>query len=419
MRSLSFRFLVRLGFLWLLTTGHLDVAQSQDLADPLIQIGSPASLYSDILGEERTFWIHLPEEYSESGDATYPVIYLLDGAQHLGGLASIQQYYSFFRLPEMIVVAISNDSNRTRDLTPTEVASRNGAAVETSGGAPEFRAFLAEELIPYIDETFPTSSHRVLIGHSFGGLFTIDTLLQQPDLFSNYIALDPSLDWDDGQWLDQSLDRLRGGDFSGHGLFVAIANEIIRFSDTLTFETVASDDSPFSLGIRSAIRFVEVQDALSNGLSFSWNFYEKDIHGSVPLMGMRDALVDLYDFWELKKPSLYNDPETPTEQVLSLIRAQSDARERGLGYPLPMEQDMLEMLGGFYADIGLTDKAKGVLSLASEYYPEAISLHESLVDLCLALEDASCAREHAIQADKLGDTSTQLEKVESVFGRSN
>ncbi|MEQ9103454.1 MAG: alpha/beta hydrolase-fold protein [Rhodothermales bacterium] len=375
--------------------------QAQNPSAPLIQIGTPGHLYSDILGEDRPYWIHLPEGYSVEDDATYPVIYLLDGESHLVGLASIQAYYNYFRLPEMIVVAISNADNRTRDLTPTEVASRNGAPVDASGGADRFRSFLSAELIPHIDATYATSAHRVLMGHSYAGLFTIHTLLEEPGLFTNYVALDPSLDWDDGRWLEQALPVLASLPLSGHGLFVALSNEIIRFSDTLTFETVRTDTTDFSLGMRSAIAFVEAQDRNSSGLSFSWKFYPDDIHGSVPLMGMRDAIVDLYDFWELKKPSLYNDPETPADTILALIRAQSQAREAGLGYPLPMERDLLEMLSFFYADVGQPQKAKQVLLLAAEYYPEAVSVHEALAEVCTAVSDEPCAREHAAKADAL------------------
>lgn len=419
MRIRWFSVSARLSLLFLFGTGSLASVQAQELTDPLIQIGSPGNLYSEILDEERKYWIHLPESYSASIGATYPVVYLLDGGQLLGGLAAIQQYYSFFRIPEMIVVGISNDTNRTRDLTPSVVASRHGTDVEASGGASEFRAFLAKELIPHIDATYSTSTHRVLIGHSFAGLFAIDTLLRQADLFTHYVALDPTLDWDEGQWLDPSLSHLASKRFEGHSLFLAISNEIVRFSDTLTFETVDSDSSPFSLGVRSAKKFVEAQEELTNDLSFAWKFYDKDIHGSIPLVGMRDALVYIYDFWELKRPSLYNDPDTPTETILSLIRDQSQAREDGMGYPLPMELNLLEMLGHFYADVGQTAKAKGVLALASSYYPLVSSLHESLVDLCVELKDESCAREHATKADSLSGASTYREKIDSVFGDSN
>lgn len=407
---------VRLFFLFVVLTSLCGAAKGQNVSNPLIQIGVPGSLYSEILKEERPYWIHLPESYTDSSGIAYPVIYLLDGEQHLGGLAALQAYYNYFRFPEMIVVGISNAENRTRDLTPTIVSSRNGAAVDASGGADKFRAFLSEELIPHIDAIYATTPHRVLVGHSFGGLFVMDTLLENPSLFTNYIALDPSLDWDQGHWIKESLAKLPEMRLDGHSLFVAISNEIIRFSDTLTFETIRSDSSPFSLGIRSTIEFVNAQNELANGLSFSWKFYEKDIHGSVPLIGMRDALVDMYDFWELKNPSLYNNPETPTETILSLIQKQSQAREAGMGYPLPMELDLLEMLSHFYADVGQVEKAKAVWTLASEYYPSAIVVHEALVDLCIQMKDETCARDHAQKADELSGTSVQSDKIASEFG---
>ena len=419
MRHASLVFTVLSFLTTLVFMGTVATAQDQGLSDPLIRIGQPGRIHSEVLDEERQYWIHLPEGYSERGDKAYPVIYLLDGEEHLAGLAAIQNYYNFFRLPEMIVVGISNSTHRSRDLTPTVISSRNGAGFGESGGADTFRAFLSRELIPHIDATYSTTPHRVLIGHSFGGLFVVDTLVKESDLFTNYIALDPSLDWDEGRWIQDSLDRLPGLSLEGHSLFLAVANEIIRFSDTLTLETVRTDTSPFSLGIRSAISFAQAQEELSNGLAFSWKFYEKDIHGSVALPGMRDALVGIYDFWELKKPSLYNDPDTPIDTILSLIREQSRAREAGMGYPLPMELELLDMLAHFYADTGQLAKARGVLSLTAEYYPSDASLHESLVEVCVGLEDVSCARNHAAKADELRGTTEQQDRVRSVFGNSN
>ncbi|CCZ17118.1 putative uncharacterized protein [Sutterella wadsworthensis CAG:135] len=38
--------------------------------------------------------------------------------------------------------------------------------------------------------------HRTLIGHSFGGLFTVNAVLTQPHAFDDFIAADPSFWWD-------------------------------------------------------------------------------------------------------------------------------------------------------------------------------------------------------------------------------
>ena len=39
--------------------------------------------------------------------------------------------------------------------------------------------------------------HSTLIGHSFGGLLAVHALLTRPDVFDAYIAISPSLQWDD------------------------------------------------------------------------------------------------------------------------------------------------------------------------------------------------------------------------------
>lgn len=384
----------------------------------LVEIGVADSLYSDILGEQRHLWIHLPSGGDLQANQRYPVIYLLDGGQHLGGLAMVQAYYDHFRLPEMIVVGISNRNNRTRDLTPSEVDMRNGMPVAVSGGAERFTRFLAEELIPYIDRAYPTAPHRTLIGHSYGGLFTINTLIHHRDLFTNYIAIDPSLDWDDQEFLGEATAALAEDDFSGKGLFVSMANELIRFTETLTLDDVMQDTTVFSLGIRSILEFVQTAEAHpSNGLRFSWAYYEQDIHGTVPLVSMRDGLVFLYDWWELKRPSRYNDPSSSAEELVTLIRERNAALTAGMGYPFFMEEELLEMLGHMSADRGQPEKAHAIFELWVEYYPESANAHAALADSFEAQNRIAQALQHARQAFALSGSEAHKAHVDALSQR--
>jgi predicted alpha/beta superfamily hydrolase len=53
-----------------------------------------------------------------------------------------------------------------------------------------------QELIPLIEQEYRTDpAKRILAGHSHGGLFTVFAMLQEPRLFSSYIASSPSLDF--------------------------------------------------------------------------------------------------------------------------------------------------------------------------------------------------------------------------------
>ncbi|HZF39466.1 MAG TPA: alpha/beta hydrolase-fold protein, partial [Blastocatellia bacterium] len=154
---------------------------------------------SEVLGEERVILVRTPPGYERDGQR-YPALYLTDGDAHLGHTASTIEFLARNgRMPEMIVVAITN-TDRTRDLTPTNASMPRPGGGEmqfpTSGGADRFLKFIETELIPKIEKDYRTQPYRVFAGHSFGGLFAIYTLLARPEIFNAYIAASPSMHWD-------------------------------------------------------------------------------------------------------------------------------------------------------------------------------------------------------------------------------
>ena len=153
--------------------------------DNRIVIGTIDSLYSNILNEERKIWIYTPATPNLFARQSFPVVYLLDGDAHFYSVMGLIQQLSEVNmnmvLPQMILVGITN-TNRTRDLTP----SRDSIEYEASGGGEQFTSFLKNELIPYIDSNYPTAPYRLLIGHSDGGLFCVNTLLNHTKMFTYF-----------------------------------------------------------------------------------------------------------------------------------------------------------------------------------------------------------------------------------------
>lgn len=197
-------------------------------SDSLLVAGKKQVLTSTMLHEERSIWVHLPENYDDAGesDKQYPVIYVLDG--ELNFLSTVGVEASFHRggrsrLPKAIIIGIEN-TDRTRDLTPTPAVSEKGqATMENSGGGEAFVAFLEKELLPAIDGQFRTGSRRVLIGHSFGGLTAINIFLKNTHLFSDYLAIDPSFWWDDSRLLKEAKGLLDEVSLENKALFIASA----------------------------------------------------------------------------------------------------------------------------------------------------------------------------------------------------
>jgi predicted alpha/beta superfamily hydrolase len=62
------------------------------------------------------------------------------------------------------------------------------------GGAEKTLAALKTEIIPWVEQHLRADpGRRVLTGSSYGGLFVLYTLLNEPDLFSGYVAPTPAL----------------------------------------------------------------------------------------------------------------------------------------------------------------------------------------------------------------------------------
>ncbi len=90
-------------------------------------------------------------------------------------------------------------ADRIRDLTPaiTSDPAEGSPAWEnarvTTPNSERFLEFIRDVLVPYAETKFGSFNHRVLFGYSLGGIFTIQALLQEPELFHSYIAGSPSL----------------------------------------------------------------------------------------------------------------------------------------------------------------------------------------------------------------------------------
>jgi len=180
-----------------------------------ISLGESISLPSNILNENRTINIYLPPYYQPNDTVKYPVVYILDGGVeedfiHLTGLFRANSQPWVDRFPEAIVVGIEN-VNRRRDFTfavPNidflDQLKYSKDFFPQYGGAEPYAAFLAGELIPYIDQHYNTTSERTVVGESLAGLMSSYLLIKHPHVFSNYVIVSPSFWWGEEKLLDET-----------------------------------------------------------------------------------------------------------------------------------------------------------------------------------------------------------------------
>ena len=216
-------------------------APTGENATPLV-IGETFTVDSRILGEARRINVYLPPGYAEPPGARLPVLYMPDGGiaedfLHVAGLVQVSAGNATMR--PFILVGIEN-TQRRRDMTgPTENEQDKKIAPRV-GGSAAFRAFIRRELMPQVKSRYRTTDETAIVGESLAGLFVVETLLTEPDLFDTYIAFDPSLWWNNQKLVNDAAETLRRRPKLSKTLYLAnSAEEMIpgvmqRFVDTLS-----------------------------------------------------------------------------------------------------------------------------------------------------------------------------------------
>lgn len=267
-------------FLFLLYGSALFAQDTSDI--------KPFKLYSTILKEERFFEVYTPSSSKEKLE----VIYVLDGQARFTNVVNALKELG---QGQKIIVGIGNIWLRDRDYTPTHINSSpfvDSIAALASGGGEKFISHLENELIPFINLHYPTDTSRILIGHSLGGLVSVNILLNHSSLFHKYIIIDPSMWWDDGKLARQSR-QLKPQHFPQTSLFLAIANT--RGKDKNSIEAIRKDTTQNTLQIRPSILLLDNLNAsLGNTIKLEWKYYKDYDHMSVFQPALKDGLKFIF-----------------------------------------------------------------------------------------------------------------------------
>lgn len=269
------------------TGGGAAAAPGPEASTPIV-IGTSHRLASAVLGDVREINVRLPDGYGEAAAAgrRYPVLYLLDGGlaqdfPHIAGLAQLGDVSGTFG--PFIVVGVETRARRA-ELTPPATDGRYRTAFPEAGGAARFRRFLASEVVPFVEARYRAGPRRAVMGESLAGLFVVDTLLKEPRLFDDYVAVSPSLWWDDRNGL-----RAPGveGALDGIGLDVAALN------GRRLVLAVANEGGTMQSGVDMLRRALEARAVPG----FEWRYVDRsaaDTHATILHAAALDSLRALF-----------------------------------------------------------------------------------------------------------------------------
>lgn len=389
--------------------------------DNTLALGTIDSIQSNILHENRKLWVYVPNRGSRANalfsEQRYPVVYLLDGNAHFYSVAGMIQNLSQVNgntvCPEMIVVGIPN-TIRERDLTPTKAGDDPFLAeisrLRTTGGGENFISFIEKELIPYIDSNYPTQPYKMLIGHSFGGLAVMNTLLNHTKLFNSYIAIDPSMWWDNMHFLKSTKQGFREKDFDGTTLYLAVANTMDQDMD---IHKVQTDTTVPTRGIRGTLSLDSfINKEKPKGLRYASKYYEDNTHNSVPLIATYDGLRFIFDKYELKIDR--KDILDPSEPFAKKIHQRYEDISQLFGYEVKPPEKEINLWGYRFLQRKQFQKAEDFFKMNIYNYPESFNVYDSYGDFFVATGDKAKAVEQFKKALSLKENSDTQEKLDKL-----
>lgn len=391
---------------------------SQNNSEKFLQkVGSIDSIYSETLKENREIYVQLPESYNQTTTEKYPVVFVLDGEVLLPAVNNVLDFYSGGFMPEMVIIGISNARNRIRDLTTSEVSMMYGRSFNIENGkASNFMSFIEFELIPYITSKYRVTDFRSLIGHSYGGLFTLYALLNHSHSFKNYVAIDPSLDWDNQKLLNGAKDKLLTGNYKNQSLFMSLGGQLHMQNPDVTIDNVLDDSSDITLFSRSNILFNEMMKQINPiGLSFQWRFYPNDLHGTISLPSIMDGLIFGFKWYQMEKTEKFNAPESSKEELLSIVNYRANKLKNHFGYAVPPYPEELLIISGLMnLDWEQMEKSKMFFELATQYYPQSANSHAAMADYFERIQDYKAALNYAIKAYEISGEDNDLQKIKDL-----
>ena len=365
-----------------------------------ITIGTRRVVESRVLKEDRKVSIYLPESYAQGRDYhRYPVLYVRDGGKFFHSFSGAVQHLASDatpHVPEMIVVAIV-ETDRVRDSSSTHslqgFTGKTDEGFKSSGGGQNFLRFLEQELVPYIDREFRTSSYRIYCGYSFTGLSVIEEFLDEDTIFDAFLMLDPSWWWD-----DYSMEKRAGAVLTGR-----------KFNRVQVFMAATGEAYPekYFIKARDISSLAEIlRRANPAGLEWKFERYSDESHHSMALRALYDGLTYFFRGYKPSLHELYIEP--------GKLRSRYETISARLGEQLSLREDLLTFFGEqFLRDFKEPEKAISYFEMATDAYPKSWEAWNALGEAYMAKGDtrrASSMYERSLQLNPQNENARKILK---------
>ena len=343
------------------------------LCMPLFAQISYDEIRSSKLNAVRKLKIKLPKNYDPSSEQKYPLIIVFDGDYLFEPIAGQVDFQTYFDdMPSSIIVGVVQGSERRYD----------GYCDEVTGLPKEsglrFHDFVAEELIPYLDEKFNSSKFRVAVGHDLMGNFINSYLFKEEPLFNAYVCISPDLSGTVRDYLGKRLEFFKDDIFyymATSDKDLPYIREAVLNANTQIAQVKNQYLTYYFDDFNNDTHYTLVNSAIARSFDKIFELYkplrEKELEEKVlPYEGTLDKyLVDRYDRIEelfgIKKPIT----EEEFEKVVKVAEQREDLESLEKIGKLAKKLNPESLLGTYYLaqhseKIGKNKKAKKLYETA-------------------------------------------------------
>ncbi len=330
------------------------------------------TISSTHLDDDRKYVVYLPYGYEQS-EERYSILLVVNAnydAYFAHAASVVQLLSSSGRIPPMIVVGIHTDDHAI-DFFPVP-----HPRIPNSGQADNFLRFVTDEFLPLINRTYRTNDFRILYGQSNGGMFTVYSLLKNPDSFNAYIAGSPMLGWCAEVFMDMGKELFSSGKTLNHFLYMEYGEndyeKVITTVPDFARLLGESRSENFVWAFRNIISESHAPiTTLYNGLSLIFPEWQITTE-----RGMIEGLEGVEQFYKGLSEKYGIDTRIP-EEVLSDIGVSWILKENPEN-GRPFLEKMIDMYpfseGGYYL-LGVVEERAEQYDLAAVLYRKSLEIN--------------------------------------------
>ena len=154
------------------------------------------SLEANLDGDpaDRDVSVYLPPGYAQNTGQRYPVLYLLHGFTDSDDRWFGLLGQHFVHVPSAVDAAFAGGARELIVVMPNAFTKFQGSMYSNSVAIGDWEAFVAEDLVEYIDSHYRTLAvrdSRGLAGHSMGGYGALRIGMKYPQVFSSLYSMSP------------------------------------------------------------------------------------------------------------------------------------------------------------------------------------------------------------------------------------